>query len=223
MKKIGIIISLFTLFVVSCQKDTTQMKSDTNEKIKEIENALGVELKEATEADLDNSFYIPYEELKKIIDSDAPLISSGAGDLTNHDIKRFAEFTLAEHTIKTKVYNIDIVCKQKLFTFDFEITLEKYNNKPFWSMETQLDVASIVAKYKSASIKAIVTLKDSHMEFNWDFHANFEAKLFFNTVVDGRTFLFAVRFKTNTKVKLEHDPTGISYPLDGEVSFSFNF
>lgn len=206
----------------SCQKDTPQLENSTNDKIKEIENALGVELKEASKEDLNNSFYIPYEELKKIIDSGEPFLSRSNDQ--NFDITRPVSFDFGFTVLKTKLYNIDLRCNNNVLRFNFKLTLERWDQK-LWTLQSTINAAKLVANKEGSSTDISLIIKNlhSHIEINWDLHTSFDAMMQFNTIIDGKSVIFGVKFQTNVIVEFGREPLGINYPLDGKISFFFNF
>lgn len=158
MKRIGLYFSLFVFTLISCQKETVQPKSDTDEKIKEIENLFGAKLIEnASEDEIKNSIFIPYDQIKEYIDNYGSPLSRNDNDM-HREFTRDVEFRVTNEGLKTTIKNITISLKGTIFSFDYDINLMKSVNYK-WNEIKSIDFVGLKALYNGNTFKCSTDVK----------------------------------------------------------------
>lgn len=60
-----LLISTIAIILVACQKDKEELPAGKSDEVKQLEETLGIELKEIADDEIEDAIYIPYESLKE--------------------------------------------------------------------------------------------------------------------------------------------------------------
>lgn len=206
-KRMILLASLLAIALISCQKDNDELLADDHaEEIKQLEETLGIKLKEVTEEEAENAIYIPYEDLKKYM-KDVTL-SRASGDPTPPP-------TITISAILRQKALYEFMCSLKgiqfcnLFSVDFEVSFRRVGN-------TSLNANSLRIDYPTGYLTMPVANSASSSGGLFKTYAN--ANFRFSTTIGGRPyeFLASVSFEFKFPITSGSD-------VSGQVTIAISF
>lgn len=219
MRKIMLVV-FAALCAWSCQKEEENLENNYDE-IKKIEEKLNIKLKEATENDLENAIYIPYEELKAWADGEYQPETISRGDYNLNVTPYLTKSDVSSRRIETSVYGVNIIFKGTSFDFDFHFDTGTNND---WNISGKIDYLYAMARVGSNWFSCYADLLDKAINKYPNYYGfRFKIEINMSTEINGKPYIFKLGLGTNVRVILNTQPSKITVPMDTMIKFSILF
>lgn len=131
-KRMILLASLLAIALISCQKDKEELPTNKSGEVKQLEETLGIELKEITDGNIGDAIYIPYESLKERMEN--KLLSRNPPPTTSYP------FTLYWKTVNISLNTVLPNVKFSIsppFSVSFDISF-RLSGSTFFDFNTRL-------------------------------------------------------------------------------------
>lgn len=204
----------------SCQKSTIDNTDDDIEEIKRIENALNIKLEEANEEDLENSIFIPYEQLQEWASSVETLSRSEPyTPKINFNISVKKE---NNSTLRFNVWGVDLTLDPGKIKFDFNFTVNTIGGSG--AISVKVDYISVVARCGAKAFPAFTSmLEHEYKPYPYTFGFKFLIKIQCITKINGKPFRGIIALRTNVRMNLNTNPSITNITMPGVITFQLAF
>ena len=211
-KRMILLISTIAIILVACQKDKEELPAEKSDEIKQLEEVLGIELKEITDGNIGDAIYIHYESLKERMEN--KLLSRNPPPTTSYPFTlRWKNIpTSLETTISNAKFSID-----PPFSVNFKLSF-RFTGSSFLDFNAKLYLSEPYLIFSGGGQQLGNNITGSGYRVGADFKFSGGATFRFSTQIGGRNYEFfsAVTFDLTF-------PASSNPPLNGRVSVGISF
>ena len=219
MEKVCLVVYLFIIvFIVgttfSCQDKIEESPTKADERVQQLENELGIELKEITDEDVEQMIYIPYEVLNGMCKS-----RSGSTTIDYDAYGKWIDFYS---------YEISIDRFQFVLEDPFIIKLKfvlRHTSSTFWELSTQFRMGEAEGEFAGNTSKnSIGFLENRRIDFV-HYYVSMKTSLKFYTTNAGHSYMFSLSLdaKGSLPIGENQDALGFKKSLKLTVGVSVAF
>ena len=185
-KKFFVVLSLFAIIFSSCQKES-EIAEVKSKEVKQLEQKLGVQLKEATEQEMQEAIFIPYESL--LASGDLPSFPP----FQRYELK--AEFEPPSYTyLKGYIASVTLAY-EPLFLVDVNFSFRNISGNWELSFTNQLDMAYVSLYYMKQIFPPLKVDMEQNGMTSLGYYIKLKSYFRFMTTIGDKNYAFTAEMK----------------------------